>query len=188
MNSLYGNYRTKKFVDFYPDADTFFDEVTDSPLYDSELTSENIVKLYYLLYARYGNSNIASSDPNQFKYKMFSIIANYGPIWQKNLEIQKKLRALSDDQIRESTRYINSHAYNPGEGGIVQNDSGDKVLDYINDQNTSKATSPLVGAYDSYLSSLSNYTDTFIGMFKNLFLTVVQPEKPLWYRMDEEEN
>ena len=50
--------------------------------------------MYYLLYARYGNTPIANYDQTQWKYKMFSIIFQYGPTWEKRLGIQTTLRGL----------------------------------------------------------------------------------------------
>ena len=50
--------------------------------------------MYYLLYARYGNTPIANYDQTQWKYKMFSIIFQYGPTWEKRLSIQDTLRGL----------------------------------------------------------------------------------------------
>lgn len=43
------------------------------------ISDNNATTLYYLLYARYGNTPIANYDVNQWKYKMFSVIFQYGP-------------------------------------------------------------------------------------------------------------
>ena len=43
------------------------------------ISVENAATLYYLLYARYGNTPIANYDITQWKYKMFSVIFQYGP-------------------------------------------------------------------------------------------------------------
>ena len=45
---------------------------------------------------------------------MFSIIYQYGPTWEKRLDIQKSLRGLTEEDIRGGTRQINNHAWNPG--------------------------------------------------------------------------
>lgn len=174
-------YRNEKFTDIYPDVQTFLTEYKTSPLYDEEMQDTNLMKLYYLLYAKYGNSTIASSDINQFKYKLYSIIYDQGPIWQKYLYIQKQLRSLSNDEILKSSEYINSHAYNPGQ---YMNDNG--ILDYINDQTKSTTYNATINAYYSYLNTLNSFTETFLDMFKSLFLTVVAPEKPGWYAMDSD--
>lgn len=83
---LYGNYRTRKFADIFPQESVFSAAVSNSgiPLLikDTSLTT-----LYYLLYARYGNSPISSSDENRFKYELYSIIFSKGPTWEKKLEV-----------------------------------------------------------------------------------------------------
>jgi hypothetical protein len=52
-----------------------------SPFASSISTSnpDNVSLVYYLLYARYGNNPIANRDENQFKFKIFSVIFQYGP-------------------------------------------------------------------------------------------------------------
>lgn len=74
----------------YPRFDTkLFTEIWDDPedfIYDYQtngipmtITTANATTLFYLLYARYGNNPIANYDEEQWKYKMFSIIFQYGP-------------------------------------------------------------------------------------------------------------
>ena len=77
MNSLYGRYRTVTFSNIWSDEATFRSELMNSKLYNSNFTQSSITKLYYLLYAEYGNSHIASSDPNQFKYKLYAVVGEY---------------------------------------------------------------------------------------------------------------
>ena len=72
-NSVYGNFRTRKFSDIYDKVEKFLDGYENSGI-PKVLSDENLTTLFYLLYARYGNSNIASSDENQFKYKVYSTI------------------------------------------------------------------------------------------------------------------
>ncbi len=184
MNSLYGNYRTRTFCDIFPDYNTFEVVYRKSPLNISGLRDENLTILYYELYALYGNSHIASSDENQFKYKLFMIIFNKGLIWQRSLDIQAKLQNLSEEQILQSAKYLSSHAYNPGEGGEVID--GDTILQYINDQSSTKQSGPYIASMVNYMQSLVDVTSAFIGEFKKLFLTIVNPELPLWYVEDED--
>ena len=77
-NSLYGNYRTRKFTDIYDNVDDFLQDYSDNGL-PMLVDNKDMTTLFYLLYARYGNSSIASSDENQFKYKLFSLVFQYGP-------------------------------------------------------------------------------------------------------------
>ena len=186
MISLYGNYRTRSFADIFPDVDTFKDTFRECGLNVASLTDVNLEILYYQLYAQFGNSHISSSDENQFKYRVFMIIYNKGLIWQKSLEIQRTLQNLSEDQIMLSSKYLSSHAFNPGEGGTKVTD-GEALLDYINDQSSSKQTGPYIASMITYMQSLVDVSSAFIAEFKKLFLVIVNPEIPLWYEEEEEE-
>lgn len=176
--NLYGNYRNRKFIDIWDNEESFLSdyEMSQIPLV---ITPENCTTLYYLLYARYGNSTIASSDENQFKYKVFSLIFQYGPTWQKRLEVQEALRNMDLKELQKSATAIYNHSYNPST--IPSTDTVDE-LTTINDQNVTKHRRSKTDAYALLLSLLeTDVTEEFINKFKKLFLTVVSPELPLWY-------
>ena len=188
INSLYGNYRTRTFTEIFPDEDTFVNEVRESRLNNPSITIEHLQQLYYLLYAAYGNSNIASSDENQFKYKMYTIIFNKGGKWQKNLEIQERLESLTESEITQINKVITNHAFNPGEIDAMDNGiDGETLLNYINDQTANTMKGSILTAYNNYITLLLDVSTDFIREFKPLFLTVAQPELPLWYISSEEE-
>lgn len=177
--SLYGNYRTRTFTQIFPDAETFSAQWESTPfakILDDSLPNE---VLYFLLYARYGNSHIASSDENQFKYKMFSIMFQYGPSWNKELRIQQELRVANFDDFRQGTTNIVNNANNPSVEPTTQTLN---ELPYINQQNVSKVTRSKADGYALLLSLLKkDVTEDFLKRFQYLFLTIVEPEKPLWY-------
>lgn len=183
MISLYGNFRTRKFTDVWDNAEDWLEEYLANPL--AVLSEDAASMLFYLLYGRYGNSHIASSDENQFKYKLYGIIFQYGPAWEKRLDIQKKIRELSDEEIERGSRQVSNHAYNPSTEPTTA--SLDE-LNYINEQNTVGQKKSKLDAYGNVLALLeTDVTEEFIGKFKKLFLTVVQPEIPLWYVSEEDE-
>lgn len=174
-SSLYGNFRTRTFADIYTNLDDFQTDYTGNGIPET-LTNQNLKTLYYLLYARYGNSCVASSDENQFKYKLFSTIFMYGPAWQKRLEIQAKLLGLTDDEIVKGTIAIHNTALNPSTTPSLEE------LDYINAQNTTKYKKSKIEGYATLYGLIeSDVTEEFVEKFKKLFITVVEPEKPLWY-------
>lgn len=177
-SSLYGNFRTRTFTDIF-DAYEKFKETYDTNGIPTTLDDTSLKTLYYLLYARYGNAHIASSDENQFKYKVFSTIFMYGPAWQKRLDIQKKLIELGDDEILVGATAIYNNALNPGTTPSTQTL---EELDYINQQNVTKYKKSKLEAY-AILEELikTDVTEAFIGKFKKLFITIVEPELPLWY-------
>lgn len=177
-SSLYGNFRTRTFTDIYSDFESFKTDYIDCDI-PTTLDDTALKTLYYLLYARYGNSNIASSDETQFKYKVFSTIFMYGPAWQKRLDIQKKLIDLGDDEILVGATAIYNSAYNPE---TAPNTQSTEELNYINQQNVTKYKKSKLEAY-AVLEELikTDVTEQFIGKFKKLFITIVEPELPLWY-------
>lgn len=187
MNSLYGNFRTKFFTEIWEEDSDFLSDWKDSGLYTNGLISDTSVQtLYYLLYAKYGNSYIASSDQNQFKYKVFATIYQYGPAWEKRLAIQATLRGLSESDLLQGSKAIFNHAFNPSSAPST---SSLTELSYINDQNTTNYKRSKLEAYSQLWEMIElDVTEEFLNRFKKLFLTIVSPDYPLWYVSDSEEN
>lgn len=181
-SSLYGNFRTRTFADIYTKIQTFKEDYANCGI-PTTISDDNLTTLYYLLYARYGNSNIASSDETQFKYKVFSTIFMYGPAWQKRLDIQQKLVNLSDDEMVKGTTAIHNSALNPSTSPSTQTL---EELNYINSQNTTKYKKSKIEGYATLYALIeTDVTEEFIGKFKKLFITIVEPELPLWYTQGE---
>ena len=184
-NSVYGNFRTRKFSDIYDKVEKFLDGYENSGI-PKVLSDENLTTLFYLLYARYGNSNIASSDENQFKYKVYSTIFMYGPAWQKRLEIQKTITSMGIDEAMIGTTAIYNTALNPSTAPTTQTTD---ELNYINSQNTTKYKKSKVEALASLVTLIeTDVTEEFISKFKKLFITILEPQGPLWYVTEGEQN
>lgn len=181
-NCLYGSFRNLKFNDIWEDPTEFIDYYSNCGI-PAELKSEDSVKtIFYLLTARYGNSTIASSNIEQFKLKVMSIIFQYGGTWEKELEIQRKVRELSDADIETGSVTIFNHSFNPS-----TEPSTDSLteLPTINEQNTNRVKRNKIDAYASVLDILKkDVSEQFLSKFKKLFLYVVQPEAPLWYETE----
>ena len=180
--SLYGNYRTRTFIDIFPTWDSFKTDYLGSPL--QTISEQSAMTLYYLLYARYGNSHIASSDENQFKYQVYATIFQYGPNWVKQLEIQNKLQDVTEEELVRGNLQIYNKALNPSDITDVANDA---LINTVNEQNTAVTSKGKVEAYAQLLTLLkTDVTGEFLNKFKKLFLTVVLPELPLWYETEED--
>lgn len=176
--NLYGNYRNRKFTDLWEQADDFINDYTDCGV-PTTIKEETAITLYYLLYARYGNSTIASADENQFKYKVFATIFQYGPTWEKRLEVQKELREMSIEELQTSAMAVYNHSMNPSTA--PKNDDWE-LLPTVNDQNVTRHKRSKIDAYALLTSLLqTDVTNEFLTKFKPLFMTVVSPELPLWY-------
>ena len=174
-SSLYGNFRTRTFSQIYNNVEAFKEDYNNNGI-PTTISDESVTTLYYLLYARFGNSSIASSDETQFKYKVFSIIFSYAPSWEKRLEIQKALRNLKEEDILKGSTAIYNSAMNPSTVPSTEE------LDYINSQNTTKYKKSKMDAYASLYGLIeTDVTERLLSEFKKLFIKVVEPNIPLWY-------
>lgn len=183
--SLYGSYRQIKFTDVYDSAESFLADYGDIGL-PKTISDTSATTLFYLLYGRFGNDIIASSDTNRFKYRLFSIVWQYGPAWEKKLEVQKKLRDMSETDILTGSRQIYNNATHPAtEPGT----NTDEELEYIDSQNVTKAKRGKLEGYALLLQLIdTDVTQEFLNKFQKLFLTVVQPEEPLYYITEDDDN
>ena len=184
-------YQTQQFSDLYPTVDLFIaDYKNQNPEFvngiPTIITDANATTLYYLLYSKFGNSHIANFDLNQFKYRLFGLIFQYGPTWERKLGIQASLRSLQEADLITGSKTINSHAYNPStevEGG--PNPDGDEITT-INEQTKSRTIKSKLDGYAYLWDLLTNdVTEEFLNKFKQLFLVVVEPQKPLWYESED---
>lgn len=182
------------FSEVYGSASEFLTAVKDCPLMVKSvvdgtttyiMNDTSINKLFYLLYARYGNSPIANADVNQFKYKVYSIIFQYGPTWEKKLEIQQAVRGLNINDLKKGTTSIYNKALNPESAPSTHTTT---EIDYINEQNVSKIEKNDSQAYAEWMSLLEeDVTGYFIRRFESCFKKVVLPERPLLYVEDDYE-
>ena len=183
-NTDYQVYRTNTFQEIWDSAAKFVAEYKANGI-KTTITDDNCTTLYYLLYAKYGNNPIASSDENRFKYAVWATIFKYGPTWEKRLEIQDKLRALSEDDLLRSGKSIFNHAYNPS----TEPSTGSlEELPGINEQNTNQYVKSKIDAYGSLMELLrTDVTEQFLGEFKKLF-KICLVENPLLYVTDLKEG
>lgn len=178
MSRMFPEYDTKLFTQIWEDVTSFLEDYNDSGI-PRTISTTNATTLYYLLYAKYGNDPIANRDINQFKYKVLSIIFEYGPTWEKRLDIQQKLRNLTDDELIRGAKAIYNSALNPS---TAPSTATLEELDYINAQNTTNYKKSKMEAYAQLWELLNtDVTSAFVGKFKICFKQFVRPEKPLIY-------
>ena len=184
-NSLYGNYRTNKFQEIWESPDDFYAFYSTNGIFPTTISEDNCRVLYGLLYSRYGNDPIRSSDQNRFKLQVMSIIWQYGPAWEKKLMIQKSLRDLTIDQLREGSYSVSGAGQHPGSTLSDTDIKTAGVNDYSR-QNTTKGYLEAYGTLNTILDD--RFMIEFIDRFKSLFRIVVMPEDPLYYKVDAEEE
>lgn len=152
-------YSTKTFTDIYENVSSFLLDYNGIGI-PTTITSQNATTLYYLLYARYGNSPISNLDETQFKYKLFSIIWQYGPTWEKRLSVQDVLRNLTvndlldDGKIEDLFTHTGTDAKQITESGTNNTtNTGNQSTTTNNDVETitnhalNPETAPAVDAY-----------------------------------------
>ena len=180
--------RHKKFNEFWGyDVDGFIEEAKTNgiPLLISEDTARTA---YYLLLAEFANSTIANDDENQFKGRLFSTIFKYGPTWEKRLDVQAKIRALTEEEISRGAKQIINKAEHPGtEPGTAYLDE----LPLISEQTAVSSKRDKLTGYNNLMALLeTDVTASFLDRFRPLFMKCVAPERPLLYKNNiaEEED
>lgn len=191
-DTYYGGYRTRTFSQIFAEEEDgaatyeYFASVLAETPFAAKLEDVDTELLFYMLYARYGNSHIAFSDENQFIFALFSTAFQYGPTWTKRLEIQKELRALEGLELTEASTDIYNHSFNPSTEPSTQTLS---ELTTIDDQNTRKRRLSIMDANATLMALLdTDVSEEFLTKFRKLFIKVLAPDRPLLYPNIMEDN
>ena len=100
------------------------------------------------------------------------------------MEIQKKLRQLTDDEIFTGSKQIANHALNPS---TAPSTASLEELTYVDAQNTMSWKRSKLEGYNQLMSLLDNDVSAdFLRQFRKLFLTIVEPEAPLYFVSEDE--
>ena len=188
LDPLRPEYITKTFSQIYPSYDDFKANYDDLISLVSggidPLTENNVKATYYLLFARYGNNPIVNYDETQWKFKIMSVIATYGPVWEKKKAIQVNLRNLTDAELLQGAKQIYNHAFNPStEPSTAQLEE----LTHINDQNVTNNKKSKMEAYSILWANLHvDATDEYLNKFKNCFSRFVGDQYPIIYVEEDE--
>lgn len=182
--SPFGNFYTKSFDDIFPTLEDFKTSFNGTP-FTGAVTDASLTLLYAMLFGRYGSSNISYTSVDQFRYALASIIFQYGPAWEKKLEIQKKLRDLTEDDLIRGNIVVNNHAHNPGQQPDTQ--SLEKLA-YIDEQSTANNERGKLEAYAGLTALLEDdVSEEFLRRFQKLFVKIAYPRTNLWYVEDNSE-
>lgn len=154
-------YDTKLFCDIWESSEDFIKDYKNQDQdhfvnqVPTTISDTNALMTYLLLFSRYGNNPIANYDIFQFKNKIFTIIWQYGPAWEKRLSMQSDIRNLTLQEITTGTSTswessglesqtntgsdttINNHAYNPS---TTPTTTTVNELEYIDQQNVAKGS------------------------------------------------
>lgn len=166
--------QTKTFNEIWNNYTTFKTDFSTSP-FNGIITEPNLEILYYLLYAKFGNSFITNLDENQWKFKVFSTIWKYGPTWEKKLEIQAELEGLDikSKDFLKGARAIYNKALNPE---TEPSTAALTELTYINEQTATNYEKSKMDALTQLWSLIvTDVTDRFLERFTPLFKKIWNP-------------
>lgn len=153
-------YDTNLFCEIWDSSESFLADYNNTGTEFSNqvpvtISQQNALMTYLLLFSRYGNNPIANYDINQFKNKIFTLIWQYGPAWEKRLKMQEDIRNLTLQEIMTGTKTdwtsdgsqsqtntgsdttINNHAYNPSTAPSTQTTN---EIGYIDQQQVAKGS------------------------------------------------
>lgn len=178
QNNYFTYSDTPQFTDIWQSAEQFLTDYHNQDI-KQVMTDEYVETLFYLLYSRYGNSNIAFTDTTQFKYNVYSIMFMYGPTWEERVKLQEKLRNLSDDEIRQGSKAIYNSSLNPGTQAVVNEDG---EINFLNSQNTTNyKKSKLEGIALKWDMLATDVTSEFLNRFSKLFIKILGPVKAVTF-------
>ena len=180
-NSKFGAYYNPRFVEIWDNAEDFLADYKECEI-PQMISDESATTLFYLLYARYGNNIISSTDRNRFKYMLFSLVFQYGATWEKRVDIQKSLRGLSPDDLITGNAQINNVAFNPNSEPSTQSLT---ELEYISEQRANKTKRGKLEGYAMLMALLEeDVTGQFLDKFRTLFIAIAAPQTDLLYYVD----
>lgn len=180
-NSKFGAYYNPRFVEIWDNAEDFLADYKECEI-PQMISDESATTLFYLLYARYGNNIISSTDRERFKYMLFSLVFQYGATWEKRVDIQKSLRDLSPEELITGNTQISNHAYNPDQSPSTQTLS---ELNYINEQHANKTKRGKLEGYAMLMALLEeDVTGQFLDKFRTLFIAIAAPQTDLLYYVE----
>lgn len=167
-----------------------FSEVWDEPTdlyseYITEFPSTGLLKVpdsfnwqifYYLCVGRWGNTEIIVPDSSlpRWKARFFSTVFQFGPNWAKQLEIQAKLRDLTEEDLMKGGLMVSTNALNPAEKPSETFDGLDvPKVETIQQQATSQSRRSKLDAYAALSSLLrTDVTESFLVRFDSLFKSI----------------
>lgn len=185
MYNTFFKYDSPIFTEVWDNVNDFLTDYQNNGI-STTITSQSATTLFYLLYAKYGNSTIAFTDVEQFKYNIFSIVFMYGPSWEERLSLQNKLRNLTDEEIRQGSKAIYNNALNPG----TSPSTGDlEELNFINQQNTTNYKKSKIEAIAFKWDLIAtDVTNEFLTKFKSLFRKILDPMNGVQFITEGDDN
>lgn len=161
---------TYTFEELFESSDKFLEEFKASG-FNTEISDDKVKVLYLHLYAEYGHSHINDFSKDHWKYNIWSTIDKYGPTWEKNLQIQKRLRELTEKDLLGGGQMVTNVSMNPSTEPTTQTT---EELPTVNQQTTSKNMRSILSGYEHLVVLLeADVTTEFTSKFKKFFKKII---------------
>lgn len=186
-NNIFTEPWTKTFSQIYPDYDGFLSDHGTFGLNKIPFQDNSFLKtIYMILMGEYGSSAIMNMTVDLFKIRLFTAIMSHGPRLERELDIQAKLLAMSDEDLQVSAKTIYNVAANPS---IAPTTDTLDELPTINQQTVTNHKRSKLDAW-AYLESLirDDLVSRFVRRFAYLFTVIPKTNNPLYYVTNEEEE
>lgn len=186
-NELFTAPYTKTFSQCYETYDAFLADYNAFNLKSVPFKNTDFLKtIYMILMGEYAGSAIMNLSEQQFRIRLFTKIMSHGPQYERELDVQAKLLAMSDEEIQISAKAIYNTSLNPSQKPTTQTL---EELKTINQQSVTNHVRSKLDAWD-YLGQLmdDDITKRFVKKFNDLFVVVLKTNNPLWYTTKEEEE
>ena len=181
-------YNYPLFCQIWKDKDAFLTDYKQCGI-PTSITDESATLLYNLLLGEYYNSPIGYNSVGQWKQQFMTIIYCYGPSWEKRLDLQDKLRNITDEELLEGTTMIYNTAQNPSTPVTNQGTNTKHQLGYISNQNVSLSQKSKLEAYATLNDVLrKDVTTELLSKFRPLFCGLVAPQLTPVYVYDKEDD
>lgn len=178
---------TKTLSELYPSYDIFFEDYQAIGLNAIPFKDNNFLRtIYLLLMGEYGSSAIMNMSEDLFRVRLFTRIMSYGPQFERELDVQKKLLELSDEDLQISAKAIYNTSMNPSQKPTT---NSLEELPTVNQQSVTTHKRSQLDAWD-YLGNLldADLTRRFIKRFDGLFVVMLKTNNPLYYKTMEDEE
>lgn len=183
---LGGEYCNPSFPEVFKSPEEFIEAYRGCGI-PTLIKDESVRTLYYLIYAKYGQTPIKSNDINLFAYRVFQLIFQFAPAWEKKLEIQAEIRKLSlqeGSELFKGGKVVYNHAFHDGSApstGTLEE------LNYIDSQNTSNYKKSLPEGYAILQNILADdVTSSLLERFSKLFSQWLKPDTNIIYYVTED--
>lgn len=171
---------TFKFKDLLPSLEAFKVFASESGIDIDNMTASDISILehtYYLLYRRYGLSNVRYTTPEAFYSELAITFNDELNRYNKRYNIIQDAYKLSSDDLVILNKAISNYANNPND----EVESPLEPLSYISSQTFNANLSNKLQAYLLAIESLpTQYDEDFLKAFKHLFINIIPKQMPIY--------